>query len=144
VRGRAEGCGGRDTGKRVSVTLGRLLLAWLVVAVWFVVGTFLSSYLVARLLAPPGGDPYIGVPTYLLKRRVVEATLLTLIASLWFDSLGSGQWWLLFLLIGALAATATWSGWGQTEAPKRAVIVGAVADITRYVIAGALLAWRLS
>jgi hypothetical protein len=126
------------------VTLGRLVLAWVVVAVWFVIATFLITYAVSRLAIPPGETVYAPVPTYVLKRRLVEAALLTLIASLWFDSLGSGQWWLLFLLIGALATIPTWYGAPAGEVPRRALIAGALADVGRYVIAGALLAWRLS
>jgi hypothetical protein len=38
----------------------------------------------------------------------IEALLFTLIAGLWFASLGHGGWWLLFGLIGLLVE---WAGW---------------------------------
>src|SRR6266581_8814129 len=117
------------------MTLGRLLIAWVAVAIWFCVATFAMTNLVTRLATPAGAMPYTGVPTRLLKWRLVEAALLTLIASLWFDSLGSGGWWLLFLLIGALITISSWSVRRATEDSGRALIVGAVADVSRYVIA---------
>ena len=90
---------------------------------------FVTTYVVNRLAIPPDARVYT--------RPLVEALLLTLIASLWFDSLGSGGWWLLFLLIGALVTS-----------PKlfaaRPGLADIVFDLARYVIAGALLAWRLS
>jgi hypothetical protein len=67
-----------------------------------------------------------------------------LLASLWFDSLGSGGWWLLFSLLGLLAAFPV-----RLEAivlaglPPRPALRLAVLDALRYVGAGALLAWRL-
>jgi hypothetical protein len=63
-----------------------------------------------------------------------EAGLLTLFASLWFDSLGSAGWWVLFLLVGAIAAGL----------PRRPPWRAALIDVARYVGAGALLAWRLA
>jgi len=119
------------------VTLGRLLVAWIAVAAWFEIATFVTSYVVNRLAIPPDASVYAGIPTRLLTRRLVEALLLTLIASLWFDSLGSGGWWLLFLLIGALVTSP------KLFAPRPG-LADIAFDIARYVIAGALLAWRLS
>lgn len=133
----------RGTG-RADVTLGRLVLAWVVVAAWFGLATFVIAYIVAAVTAFPQQNSSIAVPASLLKWRVIEAGLLTLIASLWFDSIGSGQWWLLFVLIGALATVAIWYVAPPADTPRRALIAGAVADVTRYVIAGGLLAWRLS
>ena len=126
------------------MTLGRLVFAWIVVTAWFGLATFAIAYIVATVAAFPQQSHSIAVPASLLKWRVVEAGLLTLIASLWFDSIGSGQWWLLFVLIGALATVSIWYGAPPDKTPRRASIAGAVADIGRYVIAGGLLAWRLS
>jgi len=69
--------------------------------------------------------------------RLLEAVVLTLLGSLCFDSLGSGGWWLLFLLIGLLAAYPV--RWSE---PNRDLVVGLM-DTARYVVAGAILAWRL-
>lgn len=62
----------------------------------------------------------------------VEALVLTMIASLWFDSLGHGGWWLLFGLFGLLA----------TSLPGRPPFIALALSILRYVAAGAILAWR--
>jgi hypothetical protein len=118
------------------MTLGRLLIAWVAVAIWFCVATIAMTKL--------GEMPSSGVPTRLLKWRLVEAALLTLIASLWFDSLGSGGWWLLFLLIGALVAFPAWFRPRPADVPARVLVINTVADVARYAVAGALLAWRLS
>jgi len=97
------------------VTLGRLALAWLPVALWFL-GV---DWAVRR-----------DRPNYWL---ACEAGLLTLFASLWFDSLGRGGWRLLFLLVGAIAAGL----------PRRPPWRTALIDVGRYVVAGGILAWRL-
>jgi len=126
------------------VTLGRLLLAWLPVAVLF-------------SIAPPvgypwGGDlPEKGFFVWSFNRweigwRLVEAGVVTLFASLWFDSLGAGGWWLLFLLLGLLVAfPRRLVMWRHVEEPRRRhLLAHAGLDVARYVAAGALLAWRLA
>jgi hypothetical protein len=125
------------------VTLGRLVLAGLPVAVWFVLATYAIPLLVAAVSRPPSEPGVrVAVELSLLKWRLVEAALVTLFASLWFDSLGSGGWWLLFALVGALATVPSWLS-SRAELPRRARAAGACADIARYVAAGAILAWRL-
>ena len=99
------------------------MLAWLVVAAWFVGAAIALTRLV------PSEQP----PSRIAAWRAGEALIVTLIGSLWFDSLGHGGWWLLFLLIGGVA----------TIASQRATVVTTCADLVRYVVAGALLAWRL-
>jgi hypothetical protein len=125
------------------VTLERLVLAWLPVAVWFVLATYAIPLLVAAVSKPPGRPVWVAVELSLLKWRLVEAALLTLFASLWFDSLGSGGWWLLFLLVGALATLPMWRLPSSEQLPRMARVAGAGADLARYVVAGAILAWRL-
>ena len=131
------------------MTLGRLVLAWLPVAVWFVLATFAIAFLV-EALAKPEGQPavqVVAIRARLAKAvwtwRLVEAGLLTLFASLWFDSIGSGGWWLLFLLVGALATIPTWLPPRHEHLPGRARVAGACADVARYIVAGGILAWRL-
>jgi hypothetical protein len=125
------------------VTLGRLVLAWLPVAVWFVLATYAIPLLAAAVSKPPGQPGvWVAVEDSLLRWRLVEAALLTLFASLWFDSLGSGGWWLLFALVGALATIPSWLP-PRLGLPRGARAAGACADIARYVVAGAILAWRL-
>ena len=117
------------------MTLGRLVLAWIPVAAWFVIATLA----IPRLVGSPQGT----APRGLWKWPSAEAGLLTLFASLWFDSLGSGGWWLLFLLVGALATIPTWLPPRYEPLPRRARVAGACADVARYIVAGAILAWRL-
>jgi hypothetical protein len=73
-----------------------------------------------------------------------EAVLLTLLASLWFASLGAGEWWLVFLLVGLLVATAERN---VAAAPLRSGAwrsgLEVAATSLRYLAAGALLAWLI-
>jgi len=102
------------------VAFGRILLAWVVVGAWLAIWAFGERRVTgsgrpsAAELAPLTG----------------EALLLALFAALWFGSLGSGAWWLVFLLLGGLMA------W-----PVRS-LAGA-ARVARVVVAGGLLAWTL-
>jgi hypothetical protein len=127
------------------VTPTRLVLAWLATAVWFLIASAGSVRLVARI-ARPGERPPTGgaAPPVGFGWRLVEAAVLTLFASLWFDSLGSGGWWLLFFLVGVLVAIPQWLRVVAEQAlPRRAAVAGACADLARYVVAGGILAWRL-
>jgi hypothetical protein len=125
------------------VTLGRLIAAWLPVAVLFAI-------------APPLGYPW-NQPVaehalvwsfngWEVGWRVVEAAVVTLLASLWFDTLGAGGWWLLFGLIGLLVAfPRRLVMWRHVDAARRRhLLAHAGLDVARYVVAGGLLAWRLS
>lgn len=75
----------------------------------------------------------------------VEALALTLLAALWFGSLGHGGWVLVFGLLGVLVSG---SERGLRSAllrsPKSPEIAGFVVGVARYLAAGALLSWRLS
>jgi hypothetical protein len=128
------------------VTLGRLFLAWLPVAALFAV-------------TPPIGYPWGGGGEVVEQRvfvwkfnrwevgwRIGEAAVVTLFASLWFDSLGAGGWWLLFFLVGLLVAfPRRLVMWQHVEPPRRRhLLAHAGLDVARYVAAGALLAWRLA
>ena len=126
------------------MTLGRLLLAWLPVAMLFSV-------------TPPIGYPWAGdvtgVPAAVWYHnrweiwwRLAEAGVVTLFASLWFDSLGAGGWWLLFFLVGLLVAfPRRLVMWQHVDGLRRRhLLAHAGFDVARYVAAGALLAWRLS
>jgi hypothetical protein len=102
------------------VAFGRILLAWVMVGAWLAVWAF-GERRVTDTRAPSAGE---------LAPLAGEALLLALFAGLWFGSLGSGAWWLVFLLLGGLMA------W-----PVRS-LAGA-ARIARVLVAGALLAWTL-
>lgn len=125
------------------MTLTRLVLAWLLVAVWFVMASLAIPIVLVALARPAEAAAAVGIALPPLKWRLVEAVLLTLFASLWFDSLGSSGWWLVFLLVGSLATLPLWLRTRPEQAPTQTLVVGACADLGRYVVAGALLAWRL-
>ena len=119
------------------MTLGRLVLAWLAVAAWTMAVTFGVTLLVAIKPVDPTAAPTI-IPKPLLTWRLVEALVLTLWAALWFGSLGSGGWWLLFVLIGVVAIGPRWlNGFGRSR------LLEVLADLARFVVAGAILAWIL-
>jgi hypothetical protein len=119
------------------VTLGRLVVAWLAVAAWTIAVTLGVALLVATKPVDQTGAPTV-IPKSLLTWRLVEALVLTLWAALWFGSLGSGGWWLLFLLIGVLAIGPRW-----LSAFNRSRVVEVLGDLAGYVGAGAILAWIL-
>jgi len=108
------------------MTLGRLLLACLPVVAWFVAIGWATHRMIGIAASPPISGAGLGW-------IVGEALLLTLFGSLWFDSLGHGGWWVLFGLVGLLAA----------RLPARPGFVTLITSAVRYVGAGALLAWRL-
>jgi len=112
------------------VTLDRLALAWLPVALWF----WAAGFLARHLEAPPAD--VTPAPRPPMARPLVEAAVLTLFASLWFDSLGHGGWYILFPLVGTLVALA--------RLPSARVVWFFLFDVARYAAAGALLAWRLT
>lgn len=128
------------------MTLGRLVLAWLCVAAWVVLAAGARWWVTLR--RSPEAAPSVPLPLtpWNLGWLLAEAGGLTLFASLWFDSLGSGGWWLLFALVGFLVGFPTrmrqvaWTG-GPL---RRLLLWDAATDVARYVIAGAILAWQLS
>jgi len=121
------------------VTLGRLVLAWMPVAVVFiVVGGVAIPFRNADSTRP--GRVWVFTKSDVVW-RALEAMLATLFGSLWFDSLGSGEWWLVFLLVGLMVSFAR--AQGPAPPQRRETIVRTARDVLRYVLAGAVLAWRL-
>ena len=121
------------------MTLTRLVLAWLLVTPEFLI--------VSGFQQPAGEPPTTTHPRWALTRqevmwRSLEAGAVTLFASLWFDSLGHGGWWLLFLLVGLMVSVARVEG--PAPPPRRETIRRTLRDVVRYLLAGAILAWRLS
>ena len=113
------------------MSLLRLGAGFAAVAVWFL----LFELLERRLVGVPGRGFRAPWSTY-----VSDALLFTLFASLWFASLGSGGWLLLFLMLGLLLEgpgryreLATGFDWSRTGI-KRLVL-----GIVRTVGAGGVL-----
>jgi hypothetical protein len=106
------------------MALSRLFGGWIAVLVWL-----LLWELVGSRLGTVRGDGR------LRRARVhlVEALLLTLLGGLWFGSLGAGEWWMVFGLVGALR-----------EWPVSIPIGVSLLRVLRTVVAGGLLAWRLA
>jgi hypothetical protein len=112
------------------VTLVTLSLGWLPVAAVFLLATWATH---GRRLPMAAGIVSCG-----------EALVVTLLAALWFASLGSGGWPLLFLLLGTLVAGSERglrSAFLRSESPFS--WSGFAVGVARYMAAGALLAWRL-
>ena len=108
------------------MTLGRLVLAWAPVAIWFAAAGWAAHRVTGVTVSPaPTAGAVVAV--------AFEALVVTLFASLWFDSLGHGGWWVLFGLIGLLASALS----------TRPAFAAVVFSVMRFCGAGAILAWRL-
>lgn len=74
-----------------------------------------------------------------------EALVLTLLAALWFGSLGHGGWPLVFLLLGALVAGADhWTRRRLAGAPPSRELRWLGLGLLKYLAAGAACSWLLS
>ena len=112
------------------VSLGTVFLAFLPVALLFLLAEW-------------------GVNRRALNRPAVvvllaESLVVTLFAALWFGSLGHGGWLLLFLLLGTLVSGAERglrSAFLRSSEPAELRLFGV--GVAKYLVAGAILAWRL-
>ena len=73
-----------------------------------------------------------------------EALILTLLAALWFGSLGYGGWVTLFLRLGALPAGDRWPRRRLSGAPAGGETRLFVASLLKYLLAGLVCVWRLT
>jgi hypothetical protein len=112
------------------MNLTRVVLAFLPVAVLFLVTSRLAA---GRHLTRAAWAVILG-----------EAAALTLLAALWFGSLGAGGWLLVFLLLGLLVSGAE-RGLRFAFLPSggRQELLAFGVGVARYVVSGAILAWRL-
>jgi hypothetical protein len=101
-----------------------LIVAWLGVLVLFLLAEVLS-----------GRRP---VP-----RSAAQALLLTLLGSLWFASLGTGEWWLIFLLVGGLMELPVTGDAGRGKRREWRELSAHALGVARVVAAGGWLAWQL-
>jgi hypothetical protein len=108
------------------VALSRLVLAWL--------GT-LALFLLAEVAT--GRRPVV-------LTNAAQSLLLTLLGSLWFASLGTGAWWLIFLLMGGLMELSAAAGEGKrAKQRERRELAAHGLGVARVLAAGGWLAWQL-
>ena len=117
------------------MALSRLFGGWIAVVVWLLLWELVGS----RYGAVRGQGKVRPVGVHL-----GEALLLTLLGGLWFGSLGAGEWWLVFGLVGALREWPVPRGRRPTERPDPVSIGVSLLRVLRTVVAGGLLAWRLA
>ena len=116
------------------MALSRLVLAWLAVSVWLMLWELVAS----RFRTSRGNGRLRRARVFL-----IEALLLTLFGALWFGSLGAGEWWMVFGLVGALRE---WPGPPGRRATEESDAIGvglSALRVLRTVAAGGILAWRL-
>ena len=99
-----------------------LLTGWLLVTVWF--GAW---HAIARRRSVSA-----------MVAGALEALVVTLVAGLWFASLGHGGWYLLFPLLGGLVELSPRLRTGITLPMEW---LGMAAGVVRLTVAGGLLAW---
>jgi hypothetical protein len=117
------------------VALSRILAAWVAVAVWFVLWEAAT-----RGAWRGGTGPWLRAPLW---HYAGEALALTLLGTLWFASLGSGAWWLVFALIGVVAAWHPPEGARRTRRRASRELIGRALGVCRVLVAGGILAWTL-
>ena len=100
----------------------------------------------ARDLAPPTGPLSWGKAARVAwLPATAEALLLTLLAALWFGSLGHGGWVLVFLLLGALSGGSDrWLRHRLLATPAGPEVRLLAAGLLKYLLAGGLCVWLLS
>lgn len=112
------------------MTVAALALAALPVALLFVAAAWLAQRRLNRAA---------------ILVSVGEAVVLTLLAALWFASLGHGGWALVFGLAGVLVSGAERGlRFALLRSAKGPELAGFAIGVARYLAAGALLSWRLS
>jgi hypothetical protein len=107
------------------VALSRLVLAWLGV---------LALFLLAEAVL--GRRPVVW-------KSAAQSLLLTLLGSLWFASLGTGAWWLIFLLMGGLMELSAAAEGKRAKQRDWRDLAAHTLGVARVVAAGGWLAWQL-
>lgn len=131
------------------MSLGKIATAFVLVAILFnMIGWATGRRADARTHGRTGAPMDQGPPRAWIRRvavvLTVEALALTLLAALWFASLGHGGWVSIFLLLGALASGADrWIRTPASPGPVRRELTAVLVVLAKYLLAGALLTWRL-
>lgn len=115
--------------------LSRVITGWILVTVWLLACEVGGRWLWRR------AGPWVRGPGWAYP---TQALVLTLLGALWFGSLGSGEWWLLFGLLGLLMESSPRSEPRSSRVPDgwRSAL-GWFGRVSRIVVAGGVLAWRL-
>ncbi len=109
------------------------------------VTVFLAFVPVALLFLLWGWVQHHGLTRPVITVLLAEALVLTLLSALWFGSLGHGGWLLVFLLLGALVSGAERGlRFALLRSSGTAELRLFGLGVAKYVVAGAILAWRLS
>lgn len=119
------------------MALSEVALGWLLVAAWFLAWEVVA----ARLERGSNAGGWLRAPAQVY---VAESLLLTLFGALWFASLGSGGWVIMFALLGLLME---WPGplraGHRNEIPPGRRARATLAGVLRVIGAGAILWWRM-
>ena len=134
------------------MSLTPLAVAFVLVALVFVATSVVTMRWAAHDpgSGPRGPDPELRISLARAIRAAwppaaAEALGVTLVAALWFGSLGHGGWVLLFLLLGALAGSADrWLRRRLEGAPGGPVLWYFLAALLKYLVAGGLCVWWLT
>lgn len=116
------------------MALSRIVLACIVVCGWFLLWEVSSS----RIGGAAGA--WLRAPVW---SYAGEAFLLTLLGALWFGTLGTGGWWLVFALVAGLREWPSPREARRARRPGWQDAAGRVLGVVRIVAAGGWLAWRL-
>lgn len=112
-----------------------MLIAWALVAVWFLVWELIS----ARVDRGGNAGGWLRAPARIY---LAESLVVVLLGTLWFASLGSGGWPLVFGLMGLLME---WPGplrhGIRTADGSRRAAYRVATGVVRMIGAGALLWW---
>jgi hypothetical protein len=133
------------------VSLTTITVSFVLVAVLFNLAGLLSTRWIGPASGIRGPEGSAGPADWgALVRAVwpaatVEALALTLLAVLWFGTVGNGGWLLLFLLLGTLVAGGDrWLRHRLLTSPAGNEVRLFAAGVLKYLLAGLLCAWRLS
>jgi hypothetical protein len=133
------------------VSLTTIVSAFAIVAILFIGTAAVSDRLMSRVWGlgvrgspPPPRPSWSTTLASVWPGATFEALVLTLVAALWFGSLGYGGWVVLFLLLGALPAGDRWARRRLAGAPARGETRAFVASLLKYLLAGLVCVWRLT
>lgn len=115
------------------MSLTRVLVGWLLVSAWFA----LADLTLARLRGPDL-SPRGPAPRWL---PVVEGLLFTLFAALWFGSMGSGGWVLLFIMLALLLELPLRLRDAVQRSRPRGLVMAVGVGAVRMVVAASILSF---